>query len=172
MNLLQVIRAIEMAAAGQPSVGTIVRSDVFRINASPAVRYGAFAWLQGEHRTEVSGSMVRYAFTFFYVDRLTADKSNETEVQSVGMETLENILRQLEGMGVFPYGEYTFRTFNQRFADECAGVFCTLTLEVPKDGLCAADYAFLENDADYELDFNEDFKVWVWKTKEREIFII
>lgn len=171
MNLKQVIAAIERVAAGQPAVGTIVRNDVYRLNAHPSVRYGAFAWLQGTHRTSRDASLMEYAFTFFYVDRLTANRGNEVEVQSVGLETLENILRQLEDLGILA-GEYTFDTFNERFADDCAGVWCTLTLEVPKDGLCSTAYEFLVNDGDYNLDFNEDYKAWVWHTAERDIFII
>ena len=171
MNLLQVIRAIERTAAQQPAVGPIVRNDIFRLNASPAVKYGAFAWLQGEHRTNADSSLITYSFTFFYVDRLTTDKQNEIEIQSVGIETLVNILRQLEDLGVYA-GEYSFRTFNERFSDDCAGVFCQVTLESPMDNLCPAGYEFLVNDGDYNLDFNEDYKVWVWHTQERDIFII
>lgn len=171
MNLKQVIAAIERVAAGQPAVSTIVRNDIYRINACPSVRYGAFAWLQGEHRTARDSSLMEYSFTFFYVDRLTANHSNEVEVQSVGIETLENVLRTLEDLGLWA-GDYTFNTFNERFADECAGVWCTLTLAVPKDGLCATAYDFLENAGDYNLDYNEDFKMWVWHTTERDIYII
>jgi hypothetical protein len=171
MNLNQVIRAIEKTAALQPTVGTIVRNDIFRLNASPVVRYGTFAWLQGEHRTSGDGTLMEWAFTFFHVDRLTADKGNEVQVQSTGIETLENILRGLEDLGIFA-GDYTFTTFNQRFTDECAGVFCRVTLETAKDGLCATAWEFLENDGAFNLDYNADFHCWQWVTAERTIYII
>lgn len=171
MNLLQVIRAIERVAAQQPAIGTIVRNDMFRLNAAPSVRYGAFAWLQGDHRTNAESGLMQFNFTFFYADRLTESKDNEIEVQSVGIETLENILRTLDDAQIWP-GEITFTTFNQRFSDECAGVFCNVTLEVRKDGICPAEYEFLVNDGDYDLDFNEDYKIWVWHTQSRDIFII
>lgn len=153
MNLYQLIKAIECVAASQPAVKSIVRNDVYRLNAVPDAKYGVFAWLQGEHRTSLDSSLVNYSFTFFYVDRLTFNKKNQVEVQSVGIETLENILRVLEGAGIVA-GEHTFRTFNERFKDECAGVFCTLTLEVPKDGLCPTDYL-----KDYNRDFYQDFTI-------------
>ena len=153
MNLLQTIHAVEAVASNQPTIRTIVQNDVYRLNALPGVRYGVFAWLQGEHRTEPDASLMNYAFTFFYVDRLTFDKGNEVEVQSVGIETLENILLTLEKAGIVA-GEHTFRTFNERFADECAGVFCSVTLEVPKDGVCPFDFG-----QDYNGDFNRDFSV-------------
>ena len=171
MNLAQVIRAIERVAAQQPAVGTIVRNDIYRLNAAPSVRYGVFAWLQGEHRTNPANGMMQFSFTFFYADRLREDKENEIEVQSVGIETLENILRTLNDANIWP-GEATITAFNQRFVDECAGVFCNITIEAAKDGLCPVEYGFLVNEGDYNLDYNEDYKVWVWHTRTRDIFII
>lgn len=171
MNLCQVIRAIERVAAQQPAIGTIVRNDIFRLNAAPSVRYGAFAWLQGDHRSTPGDSTITYNFTFFYADRLTENAGNEIEVQSVGIETLENILRTLEEAEIWP-GEVTYTTFNQRFSDDCAGAFCQVSLMARKDGICPAEYEYLVNEGDFNLDFNEDFKVWVWHTKERDIFII
>lgn len=139
MNLLQTLRAIEKTAALQPNVGTVVRNDVFRLNASPVVRYGVFAWLQNEHSTNAETGIITYNFTFFYVDRLTEDKGNEVQIQSVGIETLENILQSLADRGIYP-DTYSFRTFNQRFADECAGVFCNVSLQTSKDGLCGTSW--------------------------------
>ena len=45
MTLLEVIRTIEGMAMRQPTIHSIVRNDVFRLNALPDARYGVFAWL-------------------------------------------------------------------------------------------------------------------------------
>jgi hypothetical protein len=135
------------------------------------VRYGVFAWLQNEHSTNAETGIITYNFTFFYVDRLTARKDNEVAIQSQGIETLENILQALPALGLFP-GDYSFRTFNQRFADECAGVFCNVSIEAAKDTLCAEAFAFIENEGAYNLDYNEDYCVFVWHTGTRDIFLI
>lgn len=140
MTLLQVIRTIEQVVADQPAIRTIVRNDVYRLNACPSVNYGVFAWLQNQHSSVLIEGLRHYSFTFFYVDRLTADKANELEIQSVGMEVLENILRVLYEKGVFCTGEATFRAFTERFHDECAGVFCNVRLEVAKDTICEDEY--------------------------------
>lgn len=139
MNLYQTIQAIEATASRQPNIRTIVRNDVFRLNAVPDVRYGVFAWLQNEHTTDADSQLITWNFTFFYVDRLTEDKGNEVQIQSVGIETLENILQSLADRGIYP-DTYSFRTFNQRFADECAGVFCNVQLQTSKDNLCGTDW--------------------------------
>ena len=153
MNLLQTIRIIERLAGMQPTVKSVVRNDVYRLNSLPDAKYGVFAWLQGEHRASLDGSLWQFSFTFFYVDRLTFDKSNEVEIQSTGIETLENILADLENFKVYAL-DHSFRTFNERFSDECAGVFCTVTLETPKDDICAAEYF-----RDFNNDFNNDFTI-------------
>lgn len=134
MTLFQTIRGIEAVALSQPTIKTIVQNDVFRLNAIPNVKYGVFAWTQGQHTIGVD--LNTYAFTFFYVDRLTEDKGNEIEVQSVGVQTLGNILRTLEAQGVFPVTGWTAQTFNQRFLDECAGVFASVRFEVPAGDIC------------------------------------
>lgn len=165
MTLLQFIRLLEGVAAKQPAVNTIVRNDVFRLNAAPDARYGVFAWLQGEHVTDAASGFVTYNFTLFYVDRLTADKGNEIEVQSVGLETLENIIKTLQEAGVFP-STYTFRTFNQRFADECAGVFANVAIDVPKGGPCAEEYQY------FQPWWDESAQVWRWETIDKKVTII
>ena len=149
MTLAGVVSVLERVAGMQPAVRMCVRNDVFRLNACPSARYGAFAWLQGQHQR--SGDVQRFAFTLFYVDRLTEDKGNEIETQSTAIEVLTNIVKRLEDFGVYTSTEPTFTTFNQRFADECAGAFCAVTFEVPAGGLCPAVFG------DYSEDFNADF---------------
>ena len=139
MTLQEVIRAIETAARLQPSVAMVVPNDIFRLNTLANARYGVFAWTQGRHRVTYTEDWRRYSFTLFYVDRLRNDKANEIEAQSVGMETLTNILRTLDGWGISPE-TYEFQTFNQRFSDECAGVFCSVIFLVSEDAACPEEY--------------------------------
>ena len=138
MTLAQVIDIFEKVAMQQPSINMIVQNDVFRINSSPSLKYGVFAWTQGQHSGSIAG-MTSFAFSFFYVDRLKEDLSNQVEVQSAGCETIGNILRALEEYDI-EVGNYTMQTFNQRFTDECAGVFCNVTLSVPQVSSCPETY--------------------------------
>lgn len=154
MTLFDTVRAIESLAVSQPSVNMVVRNDVFRLNAIPDARYGVFAWTQNPHRARIDEDLHYFSFSLFYVDRLTADKHNELEIQSVGVQTLENILRGLAEIGVVPEGDCTFNTFNQRFLDECAGVWCSVTLQVPVDLVCPETFGGL---GDYNDDFSDDF---------------
>lgn len=153
MTLKEAIRVIELVASQQPSVNMIVENDVFRLNAKPDARYGVFAWLQGQHSASVDSNTISLQFTFFYVDRLTGDKGNQIEVQSVGIQTLDNILRRLDDLGMW-VSRYTFQTFNQRFVDECAGVFTNVTIDIPISSVCPESFA------DFGKDFNEDFLIY------------
>lgn len=140
MTLKEVIRIMEAVASRQPSINMVVENDLFRLNSRADARYGVFAFVQGQHSASVDSSAISYQFTLFYVDRLTNDRSNQIEIQSVGIETLDNIIRQLDELGIYSDSSYTFQVFNQRFLDECAGVFCNVTFEVPVGTLCAEDF--------------------------------
>ena len=153
MTLTDTIRRIELVAASIPSVSSIVRNDIFRLNSLPDVDYAVFGWTQGTHTASVVSSLITFNFTFFYIDRLTSDKRNELEIQSVGIQVLDNIIRTLEAKTVYAENTYTFTTFNQRFLDECAGVFTNVALQVPLSDLCEETYA------DFNDDFNEDFAI-------------
>lgn len=139
MTLAQVIKKIEQVALTQPAIKTIVRNDVYKLNSLPRVKYGVFAFLQGQHSTDLESDFITYNFTFFYVDRLTEDKSNQIYIQSTGVEVLINILRTLAheaDADIWIEGSYTFQPFNQRFVDECAGVYTSVSLQVPSSTMC------------------------------------
>jgi len=135
----------------QPSVKMVIPNDIFRLNATPEAEYAVFGWTQGQHSIGADDSYVTYSFTFFYVDRLTEDKGNQLEIQSVGITVLDNIIRTIIQAGIQVAGSYTFTSFNQRFVDECAGVFCAISLRVPLDSLCEDTYF------DFNDDFNDDY---------------
>lgn len=135
MTLAQIIQRIKAIAMQQPSINMTIDNDVFRLNTLPDVKYGVFAYVQGNHRTGEDEDTFR--FTFFYVDRLVEDGSNEVEVQSVAKSTLDNIMRTLSD----DFGVEAWETtvFTQRFSDMCAGGFCNAVLTVPVDYVCADD---------------------------------
>lgn len=157
MRLLELIRTIEGVAAAQPSVNSLVRDNVFLLNENPAVRYGAFAWVQGQHGESIGTEFRTYRFTFFYVDRLTESRGNAVECQSVGMDTLGNIIRELAD--TFAIDEWSIDTFadykRDNFSDMTAGAFASVTMRVPVGGCWEA---FSTRSAgDYGYDYNEDY---------------
>lgn len=137
MTLAQLIATMEGVALEQRSIRSVVRNDVFRLNDMPSAQYGVFAYTQGRHRFDFDTGIAYYAFTLFYVDRLTEDAGNEIEVQSTGISTLANIVRAMWEAHDIPLdGSWSADTFNQRFADLCAGAFATVTFALPIDYTC------------------------------------
>ena len=134
MTLLDLIKKLEDVAISQPQIKEIVPNDIYQLNERASVLYGVFAWTQGQHVKNIYEGTTAYTFNLFYVDRLTADHKNKTEIQSVGLQVLGNILLSFSTyIGV---SEARFQPFTERFADECAGVYCTVTLTVPDDTNC------------------------------------
>ena len=140
MTLRDVVNVLEAVALREPAVRTVVPNDVFALNTMQDARYGVFAWTQGQHRVDIRNGLQRFALTLFYVDRLTDDGANRLMIQSAGVQVLENILRAADASGVETDGEVAFTTFNQRFLDDCAGVYASVTLLVPADTTCEIDY--------------------------------
>lgn len=153
MTLYNLITGIERVAMQQPGIKMIVRNDIFRLNSAPDARYSVFGWLQREHTARVDSSFMEFSFTFFYVDRLTASHGNEVEIQSEGVQTLDNIIRTVDEWAPVS-ADWTFTTFNQRFTDECAGVFTNVTFRVPLGGLCPESWP------DYDGETNSDFLIY------------
>ena len=117
--------------------GSVIANDIFRLNTMADATYPAVAWTQREHRFVLDSSLAYYSFSLIYVDRLLEDKSNEVNVQSAGIMFLGELFRQLAQDGLEVDGDVTFQTFNQRFLDDCAGVFANVTFSAPVDTLCA-----------------------------------
>lgn len=151
MTLSNTIRFIEKVALLQPAIKTVVPNDIFRLNTMPDAKYAVFGWTQGTHSVSIEESFATYAFTFFYIDRLTEDLGNQIEIQSVGVQVLDNIIRTLEQAGAHPSTSCEYTTFNQRFHDETAGVAVRVSLQVPLNGVCEEGYF------DFNEDFNDDF---------------
>lgn len=139
MTLYELIRAIERIAAEQPSVNMIVENDMFKLEDEPSAKYGVFGFRQVEHTASVDSALVQYGFEFYYADRLEDDRSNQVEVQSVGLQTIENIVRRLvEEEGVV-ITECRYTPFRQKFVDVCSGVICALSIGAVRDYMCAVE---------------------------------
>lgn len=144
MTLIEVIKAIEAVASNQPAIGMIVENDVFRLNTLKSAKYGVFAFVQGQHSADVQSDLITFNFNFFYVDRLTDGDANQLEIQSTGVEVLSNIINTLYNDGM-EITSYNFTSFNQRFTDECAGVYTNVSISVAKGSICAEEYSFNDN---------------------------
>jgi len=135
MTLRDTIIQLAQVAARQPSVQMIVENDVYKLNELQNVRYGVFAFTEGRHPVNLESSEDEYRLTLFYVDRLREDERNRIEIHSTGMQTLANILRTLQDAD-FVVPSYTVQPFDQRFKDNCSGVFAEVILSSLRSNVC------------------------------------
>lgn len=131
MTLQEIKTYIEGIAAKQPNIHTIVKTgDIYDLNTLGDVKYGAFCCTQQPHQEE--NGWRTYRFYLFVVDRLLADKSNKIEVQSNAIEVLSNVVNTIKNNDELELTDViTYTTFTQRFASECAGAYCMVSIDMP-----------------------------------------
>lgn len=140
MNLYETIDILKKIALKQPNVRTAVEGNIYEImNANPSIEYDGFIITQGTHsQNELFNN---FQFNLFYVSRLVDNmEDNRLQIQSIGIEVLSNIVRIFSDIVDSEYNNLTFTTFTQKFADECAGVYLTITFDVLKDLYCPEEY--------------------------------
>ena len=140
MTLFQVIEILKEIALGQPNVKSATDGSIYEVmNTKPSVKYDVVHFSQTTHQSDEETDY--YGLNIFYVSRLEDSlENNRLQIQSIGKEILDNIIRTFcENWGIdFPVITYT--PFTQRFNDLCAGQYCNLRIEIPKEIICADDY--------------------------------
>lgn len=137
MTLIDVVNNFKDIAIQQHNINYVGDGDIYSLNNLPNLDYGVFYITQTNHTQ--SEDTISYTLTLFYVDRLFTDHSNRLQIQSNAIITLTNIINVFaETYDVEVDYNVNFTTFIQRFADECSGAFCNVTITVNNDiGLCA-----------------------------------
>ena len=113
-------------------IKTVFVQDIYQINNNPDISYPVLVIESDETRETLD--LWQYRFRLTYVDILAEDQSNLIDIQSTGMELLSKLLRDIPENWNLTSSSY--RTFLQRFHDECSGAYCWITLEVPKEDIC------------------------------------
>lgn len=137
MTLKTTIEKLRDIALKTHNVRSVIINDIYRENAFANADYGVVAIIQNEH--SVGDNIVTYNLTLVYVDRLAKDGSNELDIQSDGMLTLTNIINAFVGEvdDASIEGDVTFTAYNQRFVDDCAGVYADVAISVTSNmGIC------------------------------------
>lgn len=141
MTLYEVVDSFLSIAKNVPNINYVGQGDIYSLNTLPNVEYGVFFITQTNH--QMSENTITYNLTLFYVDRLKADGSNKLQIQSQGISTLGNIINlfSLHNDEVDIEYDIQYTTFLQRFADECSGVFCNVSITTDNNvGLCGFEY--------------------------------
>ena len=140
MTLFQIIQILKEIALTQPNVKSATDGSIYDVmNTNPSVKYNVVHFSQTTHQSDEDSDF--YGLNIFYVSRLEDSlEDNRLQIQSIGKDILDNIIRTFcENWGIdFPTITYT--PFTQKFNDLCAGCYCNLRLEIPKEIICADDF--------------------------------
>ena len=132
MKYRELLNNITEVAKKHPNINSTFIGDVYELNHRNDVDYCAFVITQGTHRVNSDEDYIDYTLNLFYVDRLTADESNRTQIHSSGIDFMNSMLKAVEKLGVVVV-EHTENVFNERFNDCCAGVYATVVFRCEID---------------------------------------
>ena len=132
MKYRELLNNITEVAKKHPNINSTFIGDVYELNHRNDVDYCAFVITQGTHRVNSDEDYIDYTLNLFYVDRLTADESNRTQIHSSGIDFMNSMLKAVEKLGVVVV-EHTENVFNERFNDVCAGVYATVVFRCEID---------------------------------------
>ena len=137
MTLFDIIRNLQAIAAQEPSVKSVSDGDIYdALNAAVDIKYSCFHITQDTHTT--NGDLDVWGLNLFYIDRLLDNGENRLSIQSAGITILENVLRNFaDTFGAEYMNNIVYTPFTQRFKDNCAGVFCKISISTVMDNLCA-----------------------------------
>lgn len=136
MTLAKIIDTFKMLALKHPNINSAYEGNIYDIlNANPSNKYASVVLTQQSHTTDATFD--HYGFVIFYVDRLVDDmEENRVQIQSIGKSMLSNIITAFCNNFEAECNNITFQPFTQRFVDETAGVYCTITIDIVKDMFC------------------------------------
>ena len=140
MTLYQIISTLKQIALTQPNVKSATDGSVYDVmNANPSIKYNVVHLTQTTHQSDEEFDY--YGLNIFYISRLEDSlEDNRLQIQSIGKEILDNIIRTFCENWNIEFPMITYIPFTQKFADLCAGAYCAVRLEVPRELICADDY--------------------------------
>ena len=136
MNYYNLLRTLKSLSNTHSLVNDYAEGDVYEYMNSGMHKYPCVFMTMNNITSDTEST--NYAFTMFYIDRLISDGSNKINVQSIGVQVIKQILSKL--FDIYPEIEISsteYTPFTEKFADDCAGVFCQISLS---DELDAASY--------------------------------
>lgn len=137
MTLFEIINKLKTIAISKPNINWVCDGDVYTLNSVPDINYSAFFITQNEH--SIDSNTITYNLNLFYIDRIADSEDNVLNIQSDGILQLTNIINHLVfSEDVDVDGEINFVPFIQRFADNCAGVYCSVSFVTDNNlGICS-----------------------------------
>lgn len=133
MNLQNTLEYIASVAQNHPLINSSYVGSVYDLNSNTNTKYAVFA-VEDIDVTK-QNHILSYNCYLYVVDRVMNDESNTIAVQTMAVNTLQEIINYIEGysQSLEVYGSYIITPIRQKFADECAGAYVQLRLVSQND---------------------------------------
>lgn len=138
MNLQNTLEYIASVAQNHPLINSSYVGSIYDLNSNTNTKYAVFA-IEDIDVTKQNNTLL-YNCYLYVVDRVMNDESNTIAVQTMAVNTLQEIINYIEGysQSLQVYGSYIITPIRQKFSDECAGAYVQLRLVSQNDiGECA-----------------------------------
>ena len=138
MNLQNTLEYIASVAQNHPLINSSYVGSIYDLNSNTNTKYAVFA-VEDIDVTKQNNTLL-YNCYLYVVDRVMNDESNTIAVQTMAVNTLQEIINYIEGysQSLEVSGSYIITPVRQKFSDECAGAYVQLRLVSQNDiGECA-----------------------------------
>lgn len=136
MNLVNLYEYIKQIALSIPIVKSYYNTSVYECWDNQEVKYGSVAFVVKSTRKQ--NGISRFDCVLYYGDRLNENRSNRDSIQSDAIGVINNIINRLNCSSNIEYVTTPVQAiiFEQQFADELAGAYANLTIDLQSNGDC------------------------------------
>lgn len=136
MNLVNLYEYIKQIALSIPIVKSYYNTSVYECWDNQEVKYGSVAFVVKSTRKQ--NGISRFDCVLYYGDRLNENRSNRDSIQSDAIGVINNIINRLNCSSNIEYVATPVQSiiFEQQFADELAGAYANLTIDLQSNGDC------------------------------------
>ena len=136
MNIVQLNNFIEKIVSCTETVKSFYTNSVYECWNAEEVKYGSISFCIT--KTQMRERTMTYDAIIYYGDRLLEDKSNRNAIWSDATQVIQSIIgtvNSVDGEITISY-PYNLTLFEQKFADELAGAYAEISIEVEGVGEC------------------------------------
>ena len=140
MNLYRIINDIKSTCMSHRDVQDFHYGDIYDYENTKSLKYINTNFTLQNISSGLESDTKTINGVLFCVDRLTDNGDNKLIAQSRCTDILESIINRLtENYSGWSLENTVYEVFSTKFADLCAGCFCTFSLSVDEDSVCSDD---------------------------------
>ena len=140
MNLYRIINDIKSTCMSHRDVQDFHYGDIYDYENTKSLKYINTNFTLQNISSGLESDTKTINGVLFCVDRLTDNGDNKLIAQSRCTDILQNIMIRLtENYSGWSLENVVYEVFSEKFADLCAGCFCTFSLSVDEDSVCSDD---------------------------------